>query len=545
MKYNLSICKAKISKCQNSRTVIKGTFIVVFLLSLSTELFSMPSTSRADGNLSCASGSFSSNTPDSDSLGKNIKDIHTYGRESTAVGMAILTNGNKVPSVLGGVSGAKIAHYQGRDSVALYVDNTAPPYLISTQVEHFNQRQAFFRDPLSNGQILSIKQGMFVVTSSSPPFTGTITSVDPGGKFISVDNWTAPGDSSSGQVPPSPSKLNFNPITGIWAINSGVFLKKGSVAATAQGYEMDLWNYLAVASGNNSMADRPRVIGFDLTTTGTKGASIGYSARGDIRDAFFSQTGWEAGYLYDPSLQHYPGAKLGGFVSRMDGGNAFNAIRENDGSSVFTVNGRTGSIVSAGSLTMKDSSSKYVRFSLNDGQLAVGTSLGNVLLLQDSGQKTTAAIILSSGNAKNLPSIQPSGGKNVGLSISGTGTGTVQLGNEKGNVVVVAPTQFLSWESHEASAEVVASGLTITSATLLDKTINQITYCKNGGVALPPSAPIGAEIVIFDRCGSAISVFPDTSNHQIEDEALGAPNIMKSAESHTFVRISPTKWLLY
>jgi hypothetical protein len=279
----------------------------------------------------------------------------TYGVQNTAAAAAIMANSTHPAQVVAGVPGTQIANYNGRDSVALYVDNTAPPYLFSASATSFDATHAYFSTPLTQTQINQALVGMFVVTTNSPPDTGMITAVDPAGGSITVNNWTVPGNTATGQVPPSAATVNFNPITGVWGVNFGAYLNANSVATSAQGAEVDMWNYQSITNGATAMADVPRVIGENITTTGTQAGSIGSTVRGDFRDGYWSQSGWEAGYLYDPTINGLTPGTLGGFVARMPYNLAFNAINSSTGTSEFSVGGANGNIITLGTITASGS----------------------------------------------------------------------------------------------------------------------------------------------------------------------------------------------
>ena len=98
----------------------------------------------------------------------------------------------------------------------------------------------------------------------------------------------------------------------------------------------------------------------------------------------------------------------------------------------------------------------------------------------------------------------------------------------------------LEWS---ATPNVPAAGTSLATATALTTNENEITSCAGGGVSLPVNDPVGAQVIVDDRCTVPTNVYPDSTSHQIESNANGVPVVIDANSDNRFVKISPTQWL--
>ncbi|MCQ8240504.1 hypothetical protein [Rhizosaccharibacter radicis] len=89
---------------------------------------------------------------------------------------------------------------------------------------------------------------------------------------------------------------------------------------------------------------------------------------------------------------------------------------------------------------------------------------------------------------------------------------------------------------------IATAGTTLATATKLTNRFNTVSTCSLGGVSLPAAYPVGAMTTVFNRCGAALTVYPDTASTQIESSAAGASVSVASGASATWVKMSNTLW---
>lgn len=513
-----------------------------------------------------------------------IANTFTFGTQANAAGQSMVVNSNHVPQVIAGVPGTAIANYQGRDSVSLYIDNTGPPFLFTQTASSFDATHAFFTTPISGANIAKLKIGQFVVTQAggvgANAFTGMITAIDPAGASISVNNWTVPGNSTSGQFPLASDTVNFNPITSIFAMNPAVFINAGTPLISARIAEADLWNNVAVTNGANALLDSPLVQGFDVTTTGTAGASIAYQARGNIRDAFLASTGFEAGYLYDPTLQTPPftPGTLGGFVARQNSNPSFNAINATSGLSVFSVTGGTGAVTTSSTITATSSISTSGNLNANGGDVEIGLGLsaggaavadyhfggdasdfnirtsnssdgrftisskrGTLVSVRDTGGATTTANALVVQTAvTGFPVVlSPTGDATAGIQLQGATTGPTTLGSTgtTGSPVVTAGAQH---DGALTFVTTVTSGATQTLAVNKDGIeLENATVVAAQTILLPPITGVSGQEFWMSSLGGVTALTVQTS---AAGAITGSPTSLTAVTVHKFVSDGTTWW---
>lgn len=90
------------------------------------------------------------------------------------------------------------------------------------------------------------------------------------------------------------------------------------------------------------------------------------------------------------------------------------------------------------------------------------------------------------------------------------------------------------------NAFVPAAGTTLATATDITAALN-VVKSGTGGVSLP-TVGVGTEVKIYNRSGSAITVYPDAATSTIEMGTAGAGVSLASNDSATFVQDTPTDW---
>jgi hypothetical protein len=109
------------------------------------------------------------------------------------------------------------------------------------------------------------------------------------GTSITVSAWYLFGGGAG--TPASGTNAYVNPITKIWAQNSGVTINTTSHGDAACGFELDVYNYKANSDAYSAVATG-QTWGFDALAVGTKDCSAGFVARGY----------WKAGYVAESAV---------------------------------------------------------------------------------------------------------------------------------------------------------------------------------------------------------------------------------------------------
>jgi hypothetical protein len=87
------------------------------------------------------------------------------------------------------------------------------------------------------------------------------------------------------------------------------------------------------------------------------------------------------------------------------------------------------------------------------------------------------------------------------------------------------------------------AGTNLATATVLTATINVVSTCTSGGVSLPKLVPVGITVRVIDRCGSNITVYPDTSSDSIESNGAGVAVTIDANSDNSFLKATTTQWL--
>lgn len=141
---------------------------------------------------------------------------------------------------------------------------------------------------------------------------------------------------------------------------------------------------------------------------------------------------------------------------------------------------------------------------------------------------------------------------------SSSGYDTVFDGNSDTSVVldIVWDTELSSWDIvnryqistnnsttlTNVTESIAATGNTISNAYQLTSKYNVVTTCSAGqGVALP-NVSIGEEVVILNRSGNALLIYPDGAASRIETLSYGGSQTMISGGTARFTKTTNSLW---
>lgn len=205
----------------------------------------------------------------------------TFGFGANAVAGSFVANSTHPPGVMGtfGTPSAQ-ALYPTRDSVTMYMDNTAP-VPIANQAGVFTPTTFTPTVPFTGAQLAQFLVGMNVVTNDATFYSGIVTSWAANGSSLTVSGWFQQGNTTGGQTPAGTSAI-VNAVTKTWVQNGNcLYPASGSVATACAGYEMGLQDLSATATTNtNWMYDA-----VNLTSTVSPN-NVAYIARGAWGNGF-------------------------------------------------------------------------------------------------------------------------------------------------------------------------------------------------------------------------------------------------------------------
>ncbi|MDK7651734.1 hypothetical protein [Raoultella ornithinolytica] len=210
---------------------------------------------------------------------------YTYGMRGNAVVAAIKANSDNPFNfpVLGFQYTKAMSKYNDRDSVALYSDNTSPPYF----PWEILRDTIFTPTSVTSSSINSkfIKKGMIIETSTSPKWSGYVVSVD--NNKIITSGWVNNEINKMG-TPPDGVTVFVNPLTKIWASNFNVFIPENGRADKAVIQEN--------AVVNNKVVDPQYIYGIDnvVLPQSKYGGSVAFQARSS--SSGYMQK-WSVGFL--------------------------------------------------------------------------------------------------------------------------------------------------------------------------------------------------------------------------------------------------------
>lgn len=245
----------------------------------------------------------------------NIIDTNsfTYGFGANAVAGSYVTNSAHIPQVMGTFGTPSLmGGYAERDSVGLYVDNTAPA-LVATSAGTFTATQFLPTVALSGAVVAKLRVGMIIDTNDATKYSGIITSFVANGTSITVSNWyLSPGPGTP--ATPSGTTAFINPVTKIFGANVVATIPSSGYATASAGVEFDL-NDLSSNTATNT------TWGVDSTNLTNNAGRDAYIARGAWDYGIESRTFGTASFFANPT----GGSVNAGFLSAQTTGNAFQA----------------------------------------------------------------------------------------------------------------------------------------------------------------------------------------------------------------------------
>ncbi len=243
-----------------------------------------------------------------------------YGSFDTACTFSATANysSKEPPAVAGLALETQLPTYASRDSVAVYIANTSPPYIATLVAPNYTSTTVTCP---THVDVRKLFVGMVVDTAHSPKWSGFITSWAADGSSITVSAWYQFGGAAG--TPANGVNAFVAPVTKVWSQNSGVTLGASSPATAATGYEMDVYNYKGSSNPYQAVATG-QTWGFDCyAVSSINSCSAAYVARGY----------WSGCYISESALNTSTGfvtkgAELNGFSyeSPITTGTAFRAL---------------------------------------------------------------------------------------------------------------------------------------------------------------------------------------------------------------------------
>lgn len=225
-----------------------------------------------------------------DRPGQRLTD-YTHGIYDYGNGYAVVMNAHAETGaqISGYAQESDLGTYSSRDSVAMYVSNSAPATTIAITSATYTSTTILPVTPLTTAQISKLRVGMIIDTLHTTKYSGFITGWTVGGTSITVEAWYLSGGGATPATPSSAGSLgaNVNPITKVWAHNANIGLNTSSLARESCGFELGVFNNQAAY---NSSTDYPRTWGFDSVNLGTYQCTSGYIQRGNFYRGFESYT---------------------------------------------------------------------------------------------------------------------------------------------------------------------------------------------------------------------------------------------------------------
>lgn len=304
----------------------------------------------------------------------------TYGFAAQAVAASFVANSTHPPGVMGtfGTPSAQ-ALYPTRDSVDVYMDNTAPVPVATAVAGTFTTTTFSPTVALTAGQVAQLRVGMNILSNDVTFYSGILTGWATNGTSISVSGWFQQGNTAAGQTPAG-TAATLGATTKIWVQNGNcLYPASGSIATACSGYEMGLQDLSATATTNtNWMYDA-------VNLTGTLSPN---------NSAYIARGAW--GYGFNCSIN----SDTACFLVNAPGGIG------------LLSNQTTGNVIQAAGILASGFYFQSPVFNVAfNGQMDLGSK---------TGPSTNPLVLHDSGNAGGDASIQVTGG-------SGSSNGTLTL----------------------------------------------------------------------------------------------------------------------
>ncbi len=252
-----------------------------------------------------------------------------FGILDYAAGMSIQSNSDleSPAQVSGYTSASQLGTFPSRDTVGLYVQNVAPPAVADVPTATYTATTIVPGAALTATQVKRLRNGMLIDTKHSPKYSGFITGWATDGTSITVSAWYLSPGPGTAATPANGTGAYVCPFTKVFAHNANVYLPASSLADSASGFELGVFNNKAAPA---AAGDFPKLWGYDSVNLGTYKCETAFIARGAFFQGFQAQ-GQDIGFRYDSGtgigFAHYgEGSTFRAYTSlgeqtfRLDGG---------------------------------------------------------------------------------------------------------------------------------------------------------------------------------------------------------------------------------
>lgn len=174
--------------------------------------------------------------------GSMVSKSVAFGIGGQATGAsASIGRADRHANVVGWGSYAQAATYfKGGDSVGHYVDVTSQPLLMNTDSATYHSATSFSTSaPVDSYTLASLRVGMMIITKHTVPYITFIKSYSINDGVITFE--TTGFYIKNGGVPSLPignEGVMINPISGLWGLNTNVYLTADGYADHAYGHEL-------------------------------------------------------------------------------------------------------------------------------------------------------------------------------------------------------------------------------------------------------------------------------------------------------------------
>ena len=170
-----------------------------------------------------------------------VRRHYTFGNLERAAGSSLIVNHPTArPEISSYSSDAEMANYVNRDHVGYYMGMFGPQGQVVTGASTTYTATTITSSEIVSGASDKIKLGMFIKTKHSPTYSGRIIDVNFNSHTITVSGWYREGNTSAGQVPANGTGATINCADKLWGQNTNIYLRRGTEAATATGYELGI-----------------------------------------------------------------------------------------------------------------------------------------------------------------------------------------------------------------------------------------------------------------------------------------------------------------
>ncbi len=143
--------------------------------------------------------------------------------------------------------------------------------------------------------------------------------------------------------------------------------------------------------------------------------------------------------------------------------------------------------------------------------------------------------------------VQPGALRADGFAVAlGSATAGIYLASlDAAGNLLIQNDQVKGWISQTVTGQLAASGTNQASSLVLPSHYDTVTGCNAGtGVQLPASTPVGASVVVLNRCGNPFTIYPPAGNPGavIEAAAANAGVPIAAGANATFLLETTNQW---